>query len=204
MRRGRSGCRDRGLIDCHCPHTESPSRLRTGSDCCVNRCWRARESRLGAGGAGKRRDAEATLRAVVLQMSQESPLDGAVGAPVGKGRLQDVIRGVITDAQQLLVALCWHGRPWVRLPLVPCSPPCVSVGVGHVGWPFTLLAARTSCSGSPGSCRPAVLFLGKTPGLRPGLPGPLWLHVHSASGQHLSSLLPCSLKRPSCQHREPC
>lgn len=42
-------------------------------------------------------------------------------------------------------------------------------GSRPAGWPFALLAARPPCPGSPGSCRPAVLFkhLAESPG--PGL-----------------------------------
>lgn len=69
----------------------------------------------------------------------------------------------------------------------------------HVGWPVTLLAAPPPCSGSLGSCRPAVPFLGKIPGLGPGSHKPLWPCVHSASGQPppwFQFPLPCPLGTP--------
>lgn len=150
MRRGRSGCRDRGLIDCHCPHTESPSRLRTGSDCCVNRCWRARESWLEAGGAGKRRDVEATLRADEPGEPVGRGCGGSSGQGAAAGRHQRgyhrrsaVPRGSLlarsslgeAPSGSLLSTLCARGR-------LPCGVALHTAG----GTNFLLRQLQASCA----------------------------------------------------------
>lgn len=115
-----------------------------------------------------------------------------MGVPVGRGPLQDVIRGAVADAQPELVALCWHGRPWLRLPWSPLCP------VGGVGWPFPLLAddllAQAALAAAGQLCFSLALSLGS---------GLAFLNLYGlvstlpVAGHLLVSVSPC------CQHGEP-
>lgn len=111
------------------------------------------------------------------------------GHQSGCHRFSAATRGSLLAGSSLGEAPSGH-----LLPSTPCAR-----GGCRVGWPVTLLAAQPPCSGSLGSCRPAVLSLGKIPGPRPGSHKPLWPCVHSARSQPprwFQFPLPCPLGTP--------